>query len=153
MTDRPAIKPLEWRGSAAYSPIGDYSIDKDFDEEMTGSPWVCWWMDDNLGHFQTLDEAKAAAQSDFASRIRSCLIDKPEAVEATSPQSNLLSELRELVDRAQAIISTSTYPNWHASAEAALAANTTAAPESSAARAPLTGPSTRAHSEIETDDR
>lgn len=29
-------------------------------------------------------------------------------------------QLKELVERAQAIISTSTYPNWHADARAAL---------------------------------
>lgn len=33
-----------------------------------------------------------------------------------------LEPLRELVERAQAIISTSTYPNWHAATETALRA-------------------------------
>lgn len=35
-----------------------------------------------MGGFKLLDEAKAAAQQDFASRIRSCLLDKAERAEA-----------------------------------------------------------------------
>lgn len=33
-----------------------------------------------------------------------------------------VAELRDIVERAQAIISTSTYPNWHEAARSALAA-------------------------------
>ncbi|RVQ10046.1 hypothetical protein [Sinorhizobium meliloti] len=47
---------------------------------------------EKIGDFDTQEGAKAAAQSDFASRIRSCLLDKPEAVEAA-----LIADLSALV--------------------------------------------------------
>jgi hypothetical protein len=57
-------------------------------------------------------------------RIRSCsdLLMRMDAKDAE------LARLREIVERAQAIISTATYPNWHAAARAALPSNTETAP-------------------------
>ncbi|RVI91792.1 hypothetical protein [Sinorhizobium meliloti] len=78
MTDRPAIKPLEWFKDRQYvladTPFGTYRILKD----------VWWFENGKRHHVKDEDEAKAAAQSDFASRIRSCLLDKPEAVEGVT---------------------------------------------------------------------
>ncbi|PDT47285.1 hypothetical protein CO661_13975 [Sinorhizobium fredii] len=75
------VKALEWTpwtGSAAYSysPIGDYSVDRDEDEDMASTPYVAWGQDDNLCHHATLEAAKAAAQSDFDARIRSALVER-----------------------------------------------------------------------------
>lgn len=94
----PKVKPLEWTRSgwveAFAQPDGLgfwYSISPEKPARGPGEPpfslYVIWGVPGNserkcLGsEFRTLDEAKAAAQSDFASRIRSCLLDKPEAVE------------------------------------------------------------------------
>lgn len=89
MTDRPAIKPLEWEAVAlvdgwnwmtiarAETSFGRYTLDKHdkgFLRVMFGNQ--------RIAHFDAdrRVEAGAAAQSDLASRIRSCLLDKPEAV-------------------------------------------------------------------------
>ncbi|MQX28965.1 hypothetical protein [Sinorhizobium meliloti] len=87
MTDRPAIKPLEWKQGDidtayhfAQSSIGNYIIteypvvgDDQLTVRLLGTSQYGVW-------FTTIDEAKAAAQSDYESRIP-CLLDKPEAVE------------------------------------------------------------------------
>ncbi|RVL38020.1 hypothetical protein [Sinorhizobium meliloti] len=85
MTDRPAIKPLEWKeidlraGSPplvaweAKTPFVTYTL-----ESIMGRPWFCHFI---CAHFSDLDEAKAAIQSHHEKSIRSCLLDKPEAVE------------------------------------------------------------------------
>ncbi|MDW9710000.1 hypothetical protein GOB44_08845 [Sinorhizobium meliloti] len=77
MTDRPAIKPLEWRRNAAGSwfantAIGTYLVNKGR-----------WWVKGSTPLVDCGDDesAKMAAFEHFASRIRSCLLDKPEAVE------------------------------------------------------------------------
>jgi len=90
MTDRPAIKPLEW-GKTSYgtpeanSVAGVYRINS----AHNGGWSVVFKTDvlrdsDGRTNFATVEAAKAAAQADYASRIRSCLIDKPEAGEAES---------------------------------------------------------------------
>ncbi|WP_457659547.1 hypothetical protein [Sinorhizobium medicae] len=87
MTDRPAIKPLEWieHGDQdfvwhrATPPIGfRYNIEDDGFSEKKHHLTVGQLV---IGNFDTLYEAKAAAQQDYERRIRSCLLDKPEAVE------------------------------------------------------------------------
>ncbi|WP_318870083.1 hypothetical protein [Sinorhizobium meliloti] len=99
MMDRPAIKPLEWAGSPewktgefvtewfVFSVAGHYRLWHD----DTVTPAV-WHVSYPVGSEQpyegtehpNIEEAKAAAQSDYASRIRSCLLDKPEAVEGVT---------------------------------------------------------------------
>ena len=54
--------------------FGNYSVSIDADEDMTASPYVVWSPEDNLGHFSSADEAKAAAQADYQARIRSALV-------------------------------------------------------------------------------
>lgn len=73
------VKPLEWKTAApnceeAESSIGEYSIERDPDEQMTVFPWSTWGPDDMVGHFDTLEAAKAAAQADYDARIRSALV-------------------------------------------------------------------------------
>lgn len=78
----PKVKPLEWRVEGenrngpwlweASSIVKGYTI-----RHMPNDLYKL----DGHGEWATLKAAKAAAQSDFESRIRSCLIDKPEAVE------------------------------------------------------------------------
>lgn len=78
----PKVKPLEWRVEGenrngpwlweASSIVKGYTI-----RHMPNDLYKL----DGHGEWATLKAAKAAAQSDFASRIRSCLIDKPEAGE------------------------------------------------------------------------
>lgn len=78
----PKVKPLEWRVEGenrngpwlweASSIVKGYTI-----RHMPNDLYKL----DGHGEWATLKAAKAAAQSDFASRIRSCLLDKPEAGE------------------------------------------------------------------------
>lgn len=74
-----AIKPLAWRdgdGAYAFSEITQKNYSIAFEE---GKYWAAW--DARLRPFDTLDAAKAAAQSDYETRIRSALVDVP-AVES-----------------------------------------------------------------------
>lgn len=86
------IKPLEWVEGRnpredgpseptgdweADSPFGAYSVDFDDDDWMADHPWCCWTPTDSLGHFPEVGEAKAAAQADYESRIRSALLPNP----------------------------------------------------------------------------
>lgn len=76
MIDARNVKSLEWHGSTAKSAIGEYSTERDEDDSMNGYPWVCWSPADegtNLGHFPSLDEARAAAKSDYETRILSAI--------------------------------------------------------------------------------
>lgn len=99
MTDRPAIKPLEWGKTSYGTPevntvVGVYRLNRAGDGGWRVSVKSEVLFDsDGRTNFATIEAAKAAAQADFASRIRSCLLDKPEAVEATSPQSNAVGSL------------------------------------------------------------
>ncbi|MGH0229599.1 hypothetical protein NKZ03_26275 [Sinorhizobium meliloti] len=87
----PKVKPLEWvetiegggRYATAKTVVGNYDV-FDFtitvrDKTRTVIGWSGHWNAEQ--RTATFEEAKAAAQQDFASRIRSCLLDKPEAVE------------------------------------------------------------------------
>lgn len=95
MTDRPAIKPLEWTCSPEWKPgefVGEwfvYSVAGHYrlwhDDTVTPAVWHVGYPVGSEQPYEgtehpNIEEAKAAAQSDFASRIRSCLLDKPEAV-------------------------------------------------------------------------
>ena len=74
-----AIKPLEWHGSSADSPVGEYIARKDFDLG-DDAPWDLEL--DGLkigGVFAALREAKAAAQADYEARILSALTPSPSA--------------------------------------------------------------------------
>ena len=90
------IKPLEWTGLLspredgpaeptgdieAATLIGEYSVCLDEDEGVSETPWCAWSPVENIGHFESLEAAKAAAQSDYETRIRSALVDVP-AVES-----------------------------------------------------------------------
>lgn len=83
MTDRPAIKPLGWKFLAtppsgeeyASTSLGTYFI------ELGYKRFPVKIHSHQIGTYDTLEAAKAAAQQDYERRIRSCLIDKPEAVE------------------------------------------------------------------------
>lgn len=73
LNQRVAVKPLVWTNASppswhAVCPISrkGYIIDRE-----EGKWWACWNVD--LPGFDDLDEAKAAAQSDYESRIRSAL--------------------------------------------------------------------------------
>lgn len=93
MTDRPEIKPLEWEeihynrsneepipeltGWYAETEVGSYYVMLEGRIEVT----LDGIQFHKVGSFDEPEAAFEAAQSDFASRIRSCLLDKPEAVE------------------------------------------------------------------------
>lgn len=92
MTDRPAIKPLEWE----YRHIPHRTYPQWKAETIVGryvvvdtAKTVEWYLDGKTQVHDTssVEAAKAAAQSDFESRIRSCLLDKPEAVEGERLES------------------------------------------------------------------
>lgn len=81
-----AIKPLEWRGSVSECPFGEYSVERDFDDAVSEAPWCCWAVNESLGHFATLPDAKAAAQADYEQRIRSALVPVAAPVAAGSDE-------------------------------------------------------------------
>lgn len=105
MTDRPAIKALEWvdyrdsEGSAprwkAVHQFGEYRVilnlrDMEYWSPQLGGLGVYW---------NTLEAAQEAAQSDYESRIRSCLIDKPEAGEVVAVPEGWQLVPKEPTDR------------------------------------------------------
>ncbi|QRG06148.1 hypothetical protein EZH22_24695 [Xanthobacter dioxanivorans] len=75
------VKALEWvkchAGYSAEVPFGEYGCDLDQDEEVALYPWICSSPEDILGHCETLDEAKAAAQADYERRILAALEPTP----------------------------------------------------------------------------
>lgn len=80
----PKVKALEWSAEdngeyIAVSVIGWFHIGR------PSSYWNLTTPHGVVSSYETLEAAKAAAQSDFASRIRSCLLDKPEAGEGEKP--------------------------------------------------------------------
>jgi len=101
LRSRGAIKPLEWvdtvdetgRYATAKTRVGGYEV---FECTITTTKWtrtVTGWS----GHWvnadqrtTTYEEAKAAAQADYETRIRSALADQPVDVDA------LLSEMDTL---------------------------------------------------------
>ena len=78
VVDGPKVRPLEWvkddAGHSAEMPFGEYTCDGDEDETVASFPWVCSSPDEIMGHFETLDAAKSAAQADYEHRIRSALV-------------------------------------------------------------------------------
>lgn len=71
------VRALEWSDEAggeyiAQSVIGSFHIGR------PASYWNLTTPHGVVSSYETLDEAKSAAQSYFESRIRSCLLDKPE---------------------------------------------------------------------------
>jgi ribosomal protein L37AE/L43A len=71
--DGPREPTGDW---SAATPIGEYSVVIDEGAiEDAGPDWTycAWSPDENLGHFGTLAEAKAAAQQDYSARILSAL--------------------------------------------------------------------------------
>jgi hypothetical protein len=105
MTDTPAmeavVKPLEWDEDTSpredgpsdaagdwsvWTFLGELAVNFDTDEEMAQTPYCAWTVDGSLGHFGTLDEAKAAVQADTKF--------------APSPPSPVLSSSRSVADEA-----------------------------------------------------
>ena len=80
-----ALKPMAWIGSKAQTPIGWYSVDRDFDDEINATPWACWSPSELINHFSTLPEAKAAAQADYEARIMA-------AIETTSKEASMTEQ-------------------------------------------------------------
>lgn len=104
--ERGEVRPLEWRelndrNFKASTIVGEYHIqgveaNANFRLYLDGDE-----MRPQVGYYRPLDEAKAAAQADYESRIRSCLLDKPEAVEGVvtpPPQLNAVSRWRVFED-------------------------------------------------------
>ncbi|MDX0007779.1 hypothetical protein GOB40_13660 [Sinorhizobium meliloti] len=103
MTDRPAIKPLEWKEDWGGS------LD-DIPEWRAKTPWgsitvsVAGYRDTSGNsyerHSDVPEELKATLiserEADFASSIRSCLLDKPEAVEGVPDDIALKAEYLSL---------------------------------------------------------
>lgn len=108
MTDRPAIKPLEWREDwggtldnipewRANTPIGTLTVSIAGHRDESGRRYE--------RHSDVPNDLKsrliASAFEHYASRIRSRLLDKPEAVEGVatpSPQLNVGSRWRVFED-------------------------------------------------------
>lgn len=94
------VKPLEWQldpnglpRSLAWAATGLYMAGRYHPPTDTGMR--AWWIGNHAKkHFaKDLEAAKAAAQAEHESLIRSCLLDKPEAVEG-----NVYIIPRELTD-------------------------------------------------------
>ena len=94
-----AIKPLQWRGSSSDSPVGEYIARKDF---LAGddAPWDLSLDGMGIGGvYDSVREAKAAAQADYDARIRSALapaappaVDLEKVEEALEPFDDALGE-------------------------------------------------------------
>ena len=87
-----AVKKLEWENSAAQTQFGEYTIVFDEDEEMHETPYCAFSPNDNIGHYENEEAAKAAAQADYEARILS-------AIEAASPLSKLKAGNARLEDQ------------------------------------------------------
>lgn len=71
----PGVKHLEWSGNEATSVAGFYRVQKLYDkwEPLRDGYYMLPRVHGIVKAFDTLDEAKAAAQHDFETRIRSAL--------------------------------------------------------------------------------
>jgi hypothetical protein len=73
------VKPLQWeatgpRDLVADSVVGQYVINRDlYSAGGYFNLWLAGAGDDDFSDYATLPEAKAAAQSDFETRVKSCL--------------------------------------------------------------------------------
>jgi len=95
-----SVKPLSWFKDASYNltascAFGSYHIERPY--EASGHPIRLYHNRDPLGEYATVEAAKAAAQSDFETRVKSCLTSI--GVEAL-PQDviNLVIAGREMLD-------------------------------------------------------
>ncbi|WP_368649656.1 hypothetical protein [Brucella intermedia] len=68
-----AVKKLEWENSAAQTQFGEYTIVFDEDEEMHETPYCAFSPNDNIGHYENEEAAKAAAQADYEARVMSAI--------------------------------------------------------------------------------
>ena len=83
------VKALEWVGDGdcyAFADVTHQSYSIAFEE---GKYWANWNV--ALPPFDTLDAAKAAAQTDYEQRVRSALVDVP-AVERSQPSTKPLPD-------------------------------------------------------------
>lgn len=74
-----AVKALEWNPFEAHTPIGRYRV---ADHPGTDGLFSCNLDGNRVGRFASVAEAKAAAQADFDTRIRSCLSHNAGEIEA-----------------------------------------------------------------------
>lgn len=74
--DGPAEPTGDWEASCM---LGEYSVCFDPDQDMSEAPWCVWSPNENIGHYPGIDEAKAAAQADYETRIRSALTAQVQA--------------------------------------------------------------------------
>lgn len=90
-----AVKPLEWISCADYTIHDDLCL---YEIEQQGKDWrlirAVTFGGSYLGHYQTLDAAKAAAQADYEQRIRSALTATPRPLPS-------VDELAETVHKAR----------------------------------------------------
>ena len=86
----------------AATMIGEYSICLDDDEGVAETPWCCWGPNENIGHFGDLNEAKAAAQADFNTRILSALTSTAQEIagkpSAVSVGDGVIAALKPFAD-------------------------------------------------------
>ena len=72
----PKIKQLEWNFYGTYysaeTPAADYMITQENDFNINENECVLW-IDEFQSNFETLEDAKAAAQADFEKRVMECL--------------------------------------------------------------------------------
>lgn len=101
-TEPVRVKPLEWTAHPylaryeARSAIGLYLIEQTTREVYLNGP-----RDDedaNQKSFVSVEEAKAAAQSDYEARIRSAIEPQPEPVDLPQDVINLVIAAREAFD-------------------------------------------------------
>lgn len=101
------VKALEWRETK--TDDGRPQWHSDWFETITlmGSQYgKCerYWLFHAREGFATLEAAKAAAQEHHESRIRSCLLDKPEAVEVVGRRDALIERLMKALEAAETYV-------------------------------------------------
>ena len=73
----PKIKQLEWDFYGTYysaeTPVIDYMITQENDFIEKEGRCIMWCNRSPIGGYNTVDEAKAAAQADFEKRVMECL--------------------------------------------------------------------------------
>lgn len=93
MTTAIAVKPLEWRDNEAQSPVGHYRVQRLDDkwEPLRNGYYMLPKHGGVVKAFDTFDQAKAAAQADYESRILSALTPHGEEAAATpAPQTKVV---------------------------------------------------------------
>lgn len=114
------VKSLEWSSE----PNGEFIAESAVGWYHIGYPAQSWNLTMPSGEVPSfgddLQAAKAAAQADYERRILAAIfppVARPDRLADLEAENELL---RDLVERAKAIISTGTYPNWHATVHASL---------------------------------